>query len=71
MLSDMIREIYKLVESKLPISTNFVNNIIESLPQFTASSMLNQIKIKSNITEVTLLVVFSSVLSFISALNSC
>lgn len=53
MLSNMIREVYKLVESKLPISTNFVDNIIESLFQFTSSPMLNQISINSNITEVT------------------
>jgi hypothetical protein len=53
MLSDMIREVYKLVESKLPISAKFVNNMIESLSQFTSSPMLNQINIKSNITEVT------------------
>ena len=53
MLTDMPREVYKLVESKLPISTKFVNNIIESLLQITVSPMLNQINMKSNITEVT------------------
>jgi hypothetical protein len=54
MLSDMIREFYKLVDSKLPIFANFVNNIIESLLQFTVSPMPNQIKIKGSITEVAL-----------------
>ncbi|HVW99195.1 MAG TPA: hypothetical protein VHA52_01965, partial [Candidatus Babeliaceae bacterium] len=50
----MIRKVYKLVESKLPISANFVNNIIESLLQLTASPMLNQINIKNNITEIAI-----------------
>lgn len=53
MTSDMIRKIYKLIESKLPISSNFVDNLIKSLFQLTASPMLNQINLKSNITEVT------------------
>jgi hypothetical protein len=50
----MIRELYKLIENQLPISTNFVDNVIESLLHTTVSPMLNQINlnIKSNITEV-------------------
>jgi hypothetical protein len=52
MLSDVIRKVYKLVKSKLPIPTNFSNNFIESLLQITVPPMINQINIKSNMTEV-------------------